>query len=50
MCIYDADDIIISLIVNKLFVTTDGYLLDAEDFSVVVILWMSLGVSFIVNS
>jgi len=50
LCIYEADDIIISLTVNKLFVTTDGYLLDAEDFSVVVVLWMSLNVSFIVNS
>jgi len=50
LCIYEGDDIIISLTVNKLFVTTDGYLLDAEDFSVVVVLWMSLNVSFIVNS
>ena len=50
LCIYEDDDIIISLIVNRLFVTTDGYLLDAEDFSVVVVLWMSLNVSFIVNS
>ena len=50
LCIYEGDDIIISLTVNKLFVTTDGYLLDAEDFSVVVVLWMSLNVSFIFNS
>jgi len=41
LCIYEADDIIISLIVNKLFVTTDGYLLTAEDLSMVVVLWMS---------
>jgi hypothetical protein len=47
LCIYEGDDIITSLIANKLFVTTDGYLLTAEDFSVVV---EELNVSFIVNS
>ena len=41
LCIYEGDYIVISLIVNKLFVTTDDYLLTAEDLSVVVVLWMS---------
>ena len=41
LCIYEGDYIVISLIVNKLFVTTDGYLLTAEDLSMVVVLWMS---------